>query len=87
MDNVGSSLGERNDHGCQYMSDAFQSELRFLGIDSSPAFVRAPKGNGCAEQVVDWARLVRVIPARVTSICRHGPEDSFSDIGLLEMSN
>ena len=34
------------------MSDAFQRELRFLGIDSSPAFVRAPEGNGCAERFI-----------------------------------
>jgi hypothetical protein len=32
------------------MSDAFQQELAFLGIASSPAFVRAPEGNGCAER-------------------------------------
>ena len=34
------------------MSDAFQRELAFLGIDSSPAFVRAPEGNGCAERFI-----------------------------------
>ena len=34
------------------MSDAFQAELRFLGIESSPAFVRAPEGNGCAERFI-----------------------------------
>jgi hypothetical protein len=38
-------LGVRHDHGSHYMSDAFQKELAFLGIDSSPAFVRAPEGN------------------------------------------
>lgn len=42
----------RHDHGSQYMSDHFQGELRFLGIDSSPAFVRAPEGNGCAERFI-----------------------------------
>ena len=36
----------------QYMSDAFQKELAFLGIESSPAFVRAPEGNGCAERFI-----------------------------------
>ena len=36
----------------QYLSDAFQGELRFLGIESSPAFVRAPEGNGCAERFI-----------------------------------
>src|SRR4051812_42589117 len=34
------------------MSDAFQKELGFLGIASSPAFVRAPEGNGCAERFI-----------------------------------
>ena len=32
------------------MSDDFQAELRFLGIVSSPAFVRQPEGNGCIER-------------------------------------
>jgi putative transposase len=36
----------------QYTSDAFQDELFFLGIESSPAFVRAPEGNGCAERLI-----------------------------------
>lgn len=40
----------RHDHGSQYLSDHFQSELRFLGITSSPSFVRAPEGNGCIER-------------------------------------
>ncbi|MGE3978881.1 MAG: hypothetical protein AB7F94_15040 [Nitrospira sp.] len=34
------------------MSDDFQAELRFLGITSSPAFVRAPEGNGVAERFI-----------------------------------
>ena len=45
-------LSVRHDHGSQYMSDAFQRELAFLGIQSSPAFVRAPEGNGCAERFI-----------------------------------
>jgi putative transposase len=40
----------RHDHGSVYMSDDFQNELRFLGIESSPAFVRQPEGNGCIER-------------------------------------
>jgi transposase InsO family protein len=42
----------RYDHGSQYMSDHFQKEIAFLGIESSPAFVRAPEGNGCAERFI-----------------------------------
>jgi putative transposase len=34
------------------MSNHFQKELKFLGIESSPAFVRAPEGNGCAERFI-----------------------------------
>ena len=45
-------LSIRHDHGSQYMSDHFQKELAFLGIESSPAFVRAPEGNGCAERFI-----------------------------------
>jgi len=42
----------RHDHGSQYMSHDFQEEVAFLGIESSPAFVRAPEGNGVAERFV-----------------------------------
>jgi transposase InsO family protein len=40
----------RHDHGSVYMSDDFQNEIRFLGIEPSPAFVRQPEGNGCIER-------------------------------------
>jgi transposase InsO family protein len=40
----------RHDHGSQYVSAHFQSEIAFLGFESSPAFVRAPQGNGCIER-------------------------------------
>jgi transposase InsO family protein len=49
---VARGLAVRHDHGSQYMADAFQNELAFLGIESSPAFVRAPEGNGCAERFI-----------------------------------
>ena len=38
------------EHGSVYLPDDFQEELRFLGIESSPAFVREPEGNGCIER-------------------------------------
>jgi putative transposase len=40
----------RHDHGSVYMSDDFQNEIKFLGIEPSPAFVRQPEGNGCIER-------------------------------------
>ena len=47
---VATGLALRHDHGSQYLSADFQAELRFLGITSSPAFVRQPEGNGCIER-------------------------------------
>jgi transposase InsO family protein len=49
---VAAGLALRHDHGSQYVSDAFQREIAFLGLTSSPAFVRAPEGNGCAERFI-----------------------------------
>src|SRR3712207_3576678 len=42
---IAAGLAVRHDHGSQYVSHDFQTELRFLGIESSPAFVRAPGGQ------------------------------------------
>ncbi len=49
---VAAGLQLRHDHGSQYVSHHFQTEIRFLGIESSPAFVREPEGNGCAERFI-----------------------------------
>jgi len=49
---VAAGLQARHDHGSQYVSDYFQDELKFLGITSSPAFVREPEGNGVAERFI-----------------------------------
>jgi putative transposase len=49
---VASGLALRHDHGSQYVSHHFRAEIRFLGIASSPAFVREPEGNGCAERFI-----------------------------------
>jgi putative transposase len=57
-------LAIRHDHGSQYMSRDFQREIAWLGAfgpalepmagrpSPSPAFVRAPEGNGCAERFI-----------------------------------
>lgn len=52
---VAAGLKLRHDNGSQFVSRAFQAELRFLGMDSSPSFVRAPEGNGCIERF--WRTL------------------------------
>jgi transposase InsO family protein len=65
---VATGLSLRHDHGSQYMSDLFQTELRFLGVTSSPAFVRMPEGNGVAERFIRtlkeqllWVRVFQTV--------------------------
>jgi transposase InsO family protein len=65
---IATGLELRHDHGSQYMSDDFQNELAFLGIESSPSFVREPEGNGCAERFIRtlkenllWVRTFRTV--------------------------
>jgi putative transposase len=40
----------RADHGSQFDSNDFQKEIKFLGINYSPAFVRSPECNGIIER-------------------------------------
>jgi putative transposase len=67
---AGAAAGIRNrhDHGSQYMSDDYQAEIAFLGMESSPSFVRQPECNGCVERFIRtlkeqllWVRVFRNI--------------------------
>jgi putative transposase len=49
---IATGLKLRHDHGSQFVADDYQGELDFLGIESSPAFVREPEGNGCVERFI-----------------------------------
>ena len=49
---IAGGLKLRHDHGSQFVADDDQRELAFLGIASSPAFVREPEGNGCVERFI-----------------------------------
>lgn len=51
-ENIAEGLKLRHDHGSQYVSDDFQHEIAFLGVEPSPSFVREPEGNGCAERFI-----------------------------------
>jgi putative transposase len=66
--NAARGLAIRHDHGSQYMSRDFQREIAWLGATSSPAFIRAPEGNGCAERFIRtlkenllWVRTFRTV--------------------------
>src|SRR5512132_1728843 len=50
------------------MSDDFQAEIAFFGIEASPSFVREPEGNGVAERFIRtlkenllWVRYFQTI--------------------------
>ena len=45
-------IRNRHDHGSQYISDDYQAEIAFLGMESSPSFVRQPECNGCVERFI-----------------------------------
>ena len=75
---IAGGLKLRHDHGSAYMSDHFQKQIDFLGIESSPSFVRAPEGNGCSERFIRtlkenllWVRFFATVrrapscPARI----------------------
>src|SRR3712207_6187805 len=49
---VAKGLALRHDHGSNCMSGDFRAEIRCLGIESSPSFVRQPEGNGVAERFI-----------------------------------
>jgi transposase InsO family protein len=51
-DKIAKDTKLRHDHGSQFISHAFQDELKTLGIESSPSFVRQPEGNGCVERFI-----------------------------------
>ena len=61
-------LSIRHDHGSQYMSHDFHKEIAWLAATSSPDYVRAPEGNGCAERFIRtlkenllWVRTFRTV--------------------------
>jgi transposase InsO family protein len=72
---IAKGLSIRHDHGSAYMSDDFQQELAFLGMTSSPSFVREPEGNGIAERFIRtlkenllWVRSFATVAELVESL-------------------
>ena len=65
---VARGLKLRHDHGSNYMSGDFQDEIKCLGIEASPSFVRQPEGNGVAERFIRtlkenllWVRTFKTV--------------------------
>ena len=77
---IARDLTLRHDHGSNYMSDDFQDEIKFLGIASSPAFVRQPEGNGVAERAIRtlkenllWVRHFATVEELRTALVEFAP--------------
>ena len=49
---IAAGLGLRHDWGSQYRSRAFQAEIKWLGIRSTPAYVGEPECNGVVERFI-----------------------------------
>jgi putative transposase len=69
---VASGLTIRHDHGSNSLSDDFRRGLTFLGMVSSPSFVREPEGNGCAERFIRTLKNIPSKPCTLLTRCRGG---------------
>src|SRR5262249_23287371 len=72
---IATGLAIRCDQGSASMSDDFQRELTFLGITSSPSFVREPEGNGVTERFIRtlkenllWVRHFAIVAELVEAL-------------------
>ena len=59
-----------------YLSDDFQREIAYLGMTSSPSFVRAPEGNGYCEWFIRilkenllWVRSFATVEENAVGRC------------------
>jgi transposase InsO family protein len=66
---IARGLELRHDHGSQYVSHHFQSEIRFLGVASSPAFVREPEGPVSSADITHVDGRERKCPGTRTALC------------------
>jgi putative transposase len=86
---VAVGLELRHDHGSQFVADDFQREIAFLGITPSPAFVREPEGNGCAERFIRtlkenllWVRRFETIEE--LRLALHAFKDTYNRTWIVE---
>ncbi len=69
-----------HDHRCQFISHAFQDELRFVGIRSSPSFVRSPEGIRCVK------RFIRTLKEQLLWLTRFATVDEL-DVALRDFAH
>ena len=71
------------------LEELLEEQLRFLGIESSPSFVRTPEGNGCAERFIRtlkeqllWLRRFETVEALLAAL--HDFRDRFNHAWILQ---
>ena len=86
---IAGGLKLRHDHGSQFVADDYQRKLAFLGIESSPAFVREPEGNGCVERFIRtlkenllWVRRFATIEE--LRVALHPFQDTYNKTWIVE---
>jgi hypothetical protein len=62
----------RHDHGSQFISHAHQDEVKTLGIESSPSFVRQSERNGCVERFIRTLKEQLLWPQRFRTVKEFG---------------
>ena len=67
-DKIAEGTKLRHDHGSQFISHAFQDELKTLGIESSPSFVRQPEGSATVRSTL--------VPLRFTTAASEPESDA-----------
>jgi putative transposase len=86
---IAGGLKLRHDHGSQFVADDYQRQLAFLGIASTPAFVREPEGNGCVERFIRtlkenllWVRRFATIEE--LRLALHAFKDTYNQTWIVE---
>lgn len=86
---IAAGLKVRHDHGSQFVADDYRREIAFLGIESSPAFVREPEGNGCVERFIRtlkenllWVRRFATIEELRSAL--HTFKDTYNQSWIVE---
>jgi putative transposase len=86
---IAGGLKLRHDYDSQFVADDYQRELAFLGIESSPAFVRDPRATGCVERFIRTLKenllwLSRFDTIEELRLALHAFKDSYNRTWIVE---
>jgi putative transposase len=86
---IACGLQLRHDHGSHLVADGYQRGLAFLGIASSPSFMREPESNGCVERFIRTLRENLLWMSRFATIeelrqALHAFKETYNQTWILE---